>query len=257
MYNRKSPAGRKTFLIISILFMTMRPMLDDSERAMPLHEKTLAQGFWNAAPEHPGHDHKITFKAGKFQWVDAIAEKEAHYSGSYTIEKNALRLSGVKEASVGGSWPVPTEILCFLVPATDALEFEEKLACVNAGGGDFSVNFTNTKVKTKPGAERVVSDMPVIYAPGVKRPTATVVLRSMPDTSADSVTWFMLGKSGAPEARKNLLKGEKIKVLARTQKKMKVGKFNNYWYYVETDGVSEFGGVPLSIRGWAYGQFLK
>lgn len=232
-------------------------MLDDSERAMPLNEKHLLQGFWNAAPEHPGHDHKITFKGGKFQWVDIIAEKEARYSGSYKLEKNALRLSGVKETSVGGSWPVPTEILCFLVPDTDALEFEEKLACANAGGDDFSVNFTNTKVKTKPGAERVVSDIPVIYSPGVKRPTATVVLRSMPDTSAGYVTWFTQGKSGDPEARKNLLKGEKIKVLARTQKKMKVGKFNNYWYYVETDGISEFGGVSLGIRGWAYGEFLK
>ncbi len=254
---KNSPIGQHAIFIISILFMTMQPSAIDSERAVPLDEKKLLQGSWNAEPENPGHDHKITFKAGKFKWVDAIAEKDAHYAGSYKIEKGVLRLSNIKESSVGGNWPVPTEILCYLVPDVEVIEFEEKLACADAGGGTFSVSFTNTRVKAKPGVERSVSDIPVIYAPSKKRATATVVLRSMPDTSAEPVTWFVEGKSGEAVGRKNLHKGEKIKVLARTKQKKQVGKLNNYWYYVETNGVSQFGGVPLSIRGWAYGEFLK
>jgi len=43
----------------------------------------------------------------------------------------------------------------------------------------------------------------------------------------------------------------KLTILARTKKRERVGKWNNYWYYVEFETYFDY------MRAWVYGEFVK
>lgn len=51
-----------------------------------------------------------------------------------------------------------------------------------------------------------------------------------------------------------------ITTIARTDKKHKVGSWNNYWYYIQyeapVDGKDPNAGKVLT-HGWVYGEFLN
>lgn len=88
---------------------------------------------------------------------------------------------------------------------------------------------------------------------GVKTASTTTVIkvREAPGASAKEIN-FECGDND--ETIKSLGKGKSLTVLARTKDKDKVGKWNNYWYYVEYKKCEFDDGFS---RGWVFGEFVK
>jgi len=82
--------------------------------------------------------------------------------------------------------------------------------------------------------------------------TAALKIRESPGTSAQEITWQCDMPEGEPV--KSIEKGKQLTVFARTKEKNKVGKWNNYWYYVMYNPDCEDSG---SITGWVFGEFVK
>lgn len=225
-------------------------------QALPLNEKRLAQGKWNAEPDHPGYEYKLNFKKGIAKYIQAIAELDVQAEGRYTINNGAVTITGFKRTSASIDGEVPGDLRCTLLRTEESLRFTELLSCVPVAGGNQMV-FFDTTAEVKAGAERTVDGIAVIYAPAFKKPTTTVIVRKAPSKSSEALSWNSRKQDGTVEERKNLRKGEKITVLARTREKLQVDKWNNYWYYVDIDAIDAMGNVPLSERGWVFGEFLK
>jgi len=225
-------------------------------QALPLNEKRLGQGKWNAAPDHPGHEYKVSFKKGVAKWINAIAEIDVQAEGRYTINNGAVTITGFKRTSTSIDGEIPGDMHCVLQNSEKSLRYTEELVCAPGGGGN-AIGFFNTNARAKMGAERMLDGVAVIYTPGTKKPTTTVIVRKAPSKSSEALNWYSQIKDGSVEERKNLRKGEKITVLARTREKLQVDKWNNYWYYVDIDATNAMGNVPLSERGWVFGEFLK
>ncbi len=225
-------------------------------QALPLSEKRLAQGKWNAEPNHPGYEYKLSFKKGVAKYIQAIAELDVQAEGLYTIDNGAVVITGFKRTSAGIDGEVPGDLRCTLLRTEESLQYAELLSCQPVAGGN-KVDFYDTGALVKTGAERMVDGIAVIYSPAFKKPTTTLIVRKAPSKSSEALSWNSQKKDGTVEERKNLRKGEKVTVLARTREKLQVDKWNNYWYYVEIDAVDAMGNVPLSERGWVFGEFLK
>lgn len=219
--------GATKKLCRAITFFTFLLGFAAFAQALPLDEKRLAQGKWNAEPDHPGYEYKLSFKKGIAKYIQAIAELD-----------------------------VPGDMRCTLLRTEKALQYTDLLSCMPVVGGN-AVEFYDTNAEVKAGAERMVDGIAVIYTPAFKKPTTTVIVRKAPSKSSEALSWYSRKKDGTVEERKNLRKGEKISVLARTREKLQVDKWNNYWYYVDIDAIDAMGNVPLSERGWVFGEFLK
>lgn len=97
-------------------------------------------------------------------------------------------------------------------------------------------------------------------AMGEKSGTVTTPLkvREKPDTSAKEVTFCECADvDGLTDCvkLKSLKNGTDLIIYARTKEKKSVGKWNNYWYYVEFS----FNGCEGrdDYYGWVFGEFVK
>lgn len=225
-------------------------------QSLPLTEKRLALGMWNAEPNHPGYEYKLSFKKGVAKYIQAIAELDVQAEGRYTIDNGTVVITGFKRTSDSIDGEVPGDLRCTLVRTEESLQYAELLTCQSVVGGN-KVDFYDTGARVKAGAEKMVDGIAVLYLPSLKKPTTTLVVRKAPSKSSEALSWYSQKKDGTVEERKNLRRREKVTVLARTREKLQVDKWNNYWYYVEIDAVNAMGNVPLSERGWVFGEFLK
>jgi len=84
--------------------------------------------------------------------------------------------------------------------------------------------------------------------------TTALKVRESPDASAKEIKF---GEANGSEwiELKSLKQGTDLIIYARTKEKVKVGKLNNYWYYVgfSTNG---FEGSE-DYKGWVFGEFVK
>ena len=81
--------------------------------------------------------------------------------------------------------------------------------------------------------------------------TAIVKVRETPGVSGKEIHYSYEDMDGTVVNIKALPKDASLIVLARTKEKDKVGKFNNYWYYVEFERYIDY------MRGWVYGEFVQ
>lgn len=83
----------------------------------------------------------------------------------------------------------------------------------------------------------------------------TAYLRSAPDVSAKPLNCLIRipESSEKPEYEGQVIaKGREIFVIAKAKTKTKVQKWDNYWYYVESN---PYGGTNCG-PGWMYGEFI-
>lgn len=81
--------------------------------------------------------------------------------------------------------------------------------------------------------------------------TAVVKIRETPSATGKEIHYTYEDAMEPPVTVKALEKGKHLIVLARTKDKDKVGKYNNYWYYVEFETYIDYR------RGWVYGEFVQ
>lgn len=84
--------------------------------------------------------------------------------------------------------------------------------------------------------------------------TSPLKMREQPDTSAKEIL-LDICVDGLHSSAKSIEKGKNLSIYARTKEKSTVGKWNNYWYYVEFNDSSCEDGAYNS--GWVFGEFVK
>ena len=127
----------------------------------------------------------------------------------------------------------------------------------------FCLQFSNSTVvwnkKTSvPAGTRITIGQVAAITAGRLKGTVTVnaKFRERPDTSSRALSCMVL-KEGpdAPEEIKldYAPAGSVIGILARTEKKFRVEKWENYWYYVEVFDAYRF----KAQKAWMFGEFIK
>lgn len=81
--------------------------------------------------------------------------------------------------------------------------------------------------------------------------SAVVKVRETPGISGKEINYTYEDEEGTKVTVRALPKDTSLTVLARTKDKDRVGKWNNYWYYVEFEKYIEY------TRGWVYGEFVE
>jgi uncharacterized FlaG/YvyC family protein len=80
--------------------------------------------------------------------------------------------------------------------------------------------------------------------------TAVLKMRETPSSTAKEIH-FTYDDVDETYTVKALPKDTSLIILARTKDTDKVGKYSNYWYYVEFERYFDY------MRAWVYGEFVK
>ncbi|HOP64030.1 MAG TPA: hypothetical protein PK358_15695 [Spirochaetota bacterium] len=244
-------------IILFFLSIILLPSENEADNIWTITPESLIDGYWDSDIDTRGLE--IEFKQnGKFEselvWPGEQAI--AYPSGTYTIKNGRLTLSienglmcegitGVKlEGGTPGYDPVSPKYrryISFKGKQLEKLYFETKELKIwdcNSGieeGENLKIN----------GLEAV--------AMGIKEGSTTTVLkmRNAPSEKAEQVHYSYTDEDDQKYTVKALPLNTSLTVLARTKKKDKVGKWNNYWYYVEFETYFDY------MRAWVYGEFVK
>ncbi len=202
-------------------------------------EKSLEAGFWG-----PG--------GSRFEASYVIKGDSLHYtvsSGDYYDEKKNKYLDGTGKKGV-----------CKIEKVSDSIYFQERLKCtgqigeyidrkhLDSAGGIFRKLLSE-------GTPRKIQGIEALSILKKGKVNDTAYLRSAPNVSSKPLNCVIrLSEStGKPEYEGQVIaKGREMFVLARTKTKFKVQKWENFWYYVESNPSLGKECGP----GWMYGEFI-
>ncbi len=134
---------------------------------------------------------------------------------------------------------------CVLQEVHDTVQYAKRLYCGK-------IFFYSNKATVRANLQRNIKGVKAITM-GVRDGITTtgVKMRTAPTTKAATVYYT------TPDGNKvtYLDKGYSVTILARTVKKQRIGKWNNYWYYVD-HGLH--GDIYCSAKyAWVYAEFVK
>lgn len=238
-----------TIIILSTIF-TGKAFSSDKPSLTP---EFLASGKWSVE-DNSACTSAFEFTAkGKFKFSHECHASEdwVDVSGSYKIKGNKI-IYKIEDGKTG------SDAILKLGHSGEAnlsdrnsIKYRCYLEFDNLGIG--RVYNKNSLIKN---AELVlIKDIEAVSTGGT---SATVVnslkMREAPTTSAKEIT-LDLCVNGLHASAKSIEKGTSLTVYAHTKEKDKVGKWNNYWYYVEfNDNNCEDGAYN---SGWVFGEFIK
>lgn len=105
------------------------------------------------------------------------------------------------------------------------------------------------------------TDVKTVDFTGEAKVKETVVIRSKPDAKSERVQCDVRGGGDCPpemigyctpEGRSVLTAGTEVGLTARTEEKLAVGKWKNYWYKLDQNVA-----VTCPQDAWVYGEFLN
>ncbi|HMV79817.1 MAG TPA: hypothetical protein PK453_07185 [Leptospiraceae bacterium] len=160
--------------------------------------------------------------------------------------------------------------VCKIEKVADHIYFQESLKCTGPfeeiqkslqkgeGGLDEKIDIKDLKVfrtylpKNTPRKIQGTDTLSILKKGKVND---AAYLRSAPDVSAKPLNCLirMPESTGKPEYEGQVIaKGREIFVIAKAKTKTKVQKWDNYWYYVESN---PYGGKNCG-PGWMFGEFI-
>lgn len=132
---------------------------------------------------------------------------------------------------------------------------------LSCGKGQYAQDYVDFSTVVPENSPVSFKGEQVIYM-GEQRATAKTALRvrSKPGTKGriQMFRTFKEGfgsdicREGEYQETDAMRAGESFTVMARTEQKSKVGKAEDYWYYVTT-----FDGCGRAIEGWSFGEFIE
>jgi hypothetical protein len=196
---------------------------------------------------------ELQFKKDKtFALYYAAPGYTSYNTGSFSIEGGQVRLRPVKCYTDRGGSPMDCkegagEFTCRISENAESLHYSRFLSCdakkaETAAGIDFPAHGS----KVKSGEKRRIQGIGVVTM-GAREgvTTASVKIRKSPSTDAEAVTFVDFEvQASLPSVPAN----SRVIVLARTEAKEKVGKWNNYWLCVD---------VGMNRGVWMYGEFVS
>jgi len=242
--------------VISFFFISLAV---NAGEVQTLTSEYLASGLWG--PEFDvGMKIKFT-PDGKFESDTNYGQDGCSANGTYSIKSGKLSLSMLNAEK--------KDVFC------GVLTLKDGIFSVDAASPKYRnyILFKKSEVKDlylqddlkiwdynsilKEGESLTVNGLSVT-AVGIKSAvtTAAVKVRETPGIKGKEMLFvydepfggYVSEKSVSSETVKAIQKNFPLTVLARTKEKDKVGKFNNYWYYVE---------FAIENRGWVFGEFIK
>jgi hypothetical protein len=195
-------------------------------------------------------DYVAEYSSEGWEWLD---------SGKFEIKGQTVILSplvtdGKKYLNKEDSYHSLGEGSCYLENPTDDLFYGSYLVCESKYNTDFLLgqNIKGNKIKfpvkgsiLKNVKRRYQNMNLVTLGLGDAEAIQNVKIRKAPSIAGEAVKFFpdIFGDSF-----EFVPKGTKLTLIARTENKVKVEKWNNYWYLVNVGAVSNV---------WVYGEFVK
>lgn len=221
-----------------------------SKDEVKLTPEYLASGKW----EIPGRDSctgKAEFtKNGRFTMFRDCGhiDEKIDGSGVYTIRAGRLNL---KFENASGDMFKKGETIEWVLSDKDSLEYRWYLAYED--DKPFAINLNSYIKAGEPLSINGLNAVSMGSVSGIV--TTNLKIREEPKTEAEEIH-FTYNKDYQYITAKSLDKGSELTIYARTKDKDKVGKWNNYWYYVGMPYDDGEGGNPV-LTGWVFGEFIK
>lgn len=178
------------------------------------------------------------------------------YTGTYKVQDETLHYTLTAEE--WGETGKGEKGTCKIEKLKDHLSFQEELKCTGPIGEYFH-NMQKRKIFGKPlsdGTVRKLDGREVLTFLKEGKVNDAANYRSAPDVSSKPIHCMLsCGDecSGPPKIDGPVIpKGIDVNIIAKTKTKVKVQKWENYWYYVDI----KWSWEESCKRGWIYGEFI-
>ena len=239
---------------IILTFCFMRPGINQ-ESGKSLTPEYLASTKWG--PENL-YGMKVSFtKKGKFEANINYGQDYSEAKGTYVIKNGKVTLTVDK---IPADKQVEGMILKDGQLSDGVLKYDEKSPkyqwCLVFKEGKSmylhgEVKIWDHKSLIPEGTVFKIQGKDVVAMGAKQAETSTVVkVRETPSVKGKEIHYTYEDAMDTVTV-KSLEKGKSLIVLARTKEKDKVGKWDNYWYYVEFETYINY------MRGWVFGEFVK
>ncbi|GBF52110.1 hypothetical protein LPTSP4_36480 [Leptospira ryugenii] len=229
----------KKYIILSII-LTLNPSLLNSENLIESLKKqilTKGDGFWGPGGESSSWGWGFEFYDNGKMTMIFVGEGGEEIKGTYSIRNNKLYVKSDKDYE------------CNLINLEDNLIFKLALNCSNGlrlyGYAHKSINETrkidnNTVITMGRKRFKITENVKFRVAPELNSETIKCKFLSLQHTEIDF-----------------LPRSTVVHVLARTEDKIKIKNWNNYWYYVTVMYDMHDGESCQKDYGWIYAQFTE
>ncbi len=220
--------------------------------ASALSAKNLFEGKWE--------DKQNGMAQFEIDSKKIMARMSAHhgesYTGTYKIQGDTLHYTLTAEGwNEKGKGEKGT---CKITQIKDHLSYQEELKCTGLIGEYFH-GMQKRRIFGKPlpdGTARKLDGRDVLTVQKEAKINDAANYRSAPDVSAKPIHCKLpCGDecSGPPKIDGTVIpKGIEVIILAKTKNKVKVQKWENYWYYVDI----KWSWNEICKKGWIYGEFI-
>lgn len=191
---------------------------------------------------------------------------ESSIKAEYKIKGSSLHYTADGTIYIKDKWVnfVGKKGVCKIEKVTDNIYFQEILKCTGPieeiqkdkglqGGSMAEEDLKLYRTLLPEGTARKIQGRDTLSILKFGSVNDTAYLRSAPDVSAKPLKCVIdyLNYS-EPYEGQVIAKGIKVFVIARTKTKVKVQKWENYWYYMEAN---QYGGKGCG-PGWIFGEFI-
>ncbi|HPS56789.1 MAG TPA: hypothetical protein PK514_01670 [Spirochaetota bacterium] len=244
-------------VIISAVLLLL-PAENNAVETYALSPEYLASTTWKTAPDDAEDTMEITFTHdGHFEFLIDLVQTRIDAKGTYSINGGKLKLL-IEDSNMGkGNIGLSLDEGAILTDKNSpkfrrylyfkTIKLEEFFMHVN------ELVLWDTGSAVKEGESISIQGIDAVTM-GVKEAVVTTILkmRETPDPNGKEIQITYVDSDDIAPAIvvKALPKGQRLLVLARTKEKSNVGKWNNYWYYVEFE-------LYETRRAWVYGEFVK
>lgn len=173
---------------------------------------------------------------------------------SYVVEgSDTIRVTKVEKSKDGDVGYCPISLL--ESPCTIKIDGSEKIYNNQIVCGEEV--YTNKAPSIAKNSQTEIDSVPLVFLNRASAYTTTVVkFRQAPDATSQAGKCY----SDARPPVEVLQKNDGVAVYGRTVEKMKVGNWNNYWYFVDAGPNCTFGEPQKSLPYggvWVFGEFIK
>lgn len=266
-------AAKKATISLIILVTLTLPIFSTEQPT--LSKEWLTQNDWGREYWTPFGATDFVFREdGSFEiWFGSTSREQIFVGGNWNIKGDRLHLlrDSEGEGALSGreGFILSSEkkefppLIYRLVRAKSSFKYAYILEIVEEGMTNDS-DLMRIWLKTVPapvGEKRKVNGKEtVVLKPRGAKATHNLRARSGPGTN---FPYYTYADFGSLESDNAIPAGSEVTVLGRTTKKEKVGKWNNYWYYVEYERFeryikkSDTFSSPGEGGQWVYGEFLS
>ena len=252
------PGLMTLLVIVSAMLMSFFPSENIAGEMHTLTPEYLASTPWKTAPDDAEGTMEITFTPdGHFKFMIDLIQSYIDASGTYSIKEGKVSLmiedSNMGRANIGSSLDGGV-----ILTDKNSLKYTRYLYFKKIMLKEFYLHVNelllwDTSSVVKEGEPVSIKGIEAVTM-GVKEAVVTnpLKMREMPDPNGKeiNITYTDSDSEDPPIVVKALPIGRQLLALARTKDKRSVGKWNNYWYYVEFE-------LYETRRAWVYGEFLK